>query len=215
MKYKSMNFFQYMFSDKNGKAFWIFYYFVLIIIFLLNYAIDLSSKKTIEITETNNLFPIFNFLIILILISAFPLFNIYSFSKYREQQRFLEYYSKKIKENSIRKVNVEIIQGSYKMTAIRTSYFATVNPAPKNDIFIIAEIEDNLAILGQAYTFGVFKEHLTPIILILGEDRKHVYYQFAKIANKYKISEVDNNLVIDFENPIFDIKKLVINDWKN
>ncbi len=215
MKYKSMNFFQYMFSDKNGKAFWILYYFVLIVLFLLNYAIDLSSKKTVEIAETNNSFPIFSLLIIFFLVFAFPLFYIYSFSKYREQQRFLDYYSKKIKENSIRKVSVEIIQGNYKMTAFRTSYYATVNPAPKNDIFTIAEIEDNLAILGHAYTFGVFKEHLTPIILNLGEDRKKTYYQFAKIADKYKISEVDKNLEIDFENSIFDIKKLIIKDWKN
>jgi hypothetical protein len=211
---QTMNYFQYLFSDRKGRTYWIIYYSVLFLILFVNSLMYASQLKHIKNPIESVNFSIFDLIFYFFIFFAFPLFYSFSFIKYSKQQRFLKKYSSLITDNSIRSVSVVINQGNYQMTALKSNRFVTINPAPKIDTFTIAEIEDNLVILGQCYTFGVFREHLRPLLINLGDKKKIVDYEFAKIANDYTISVKENDLEVDFKKPIFDIKKLKIKDWK-
>ena len=209
-----MNYFRYMFSDKKAHTFWIIYYTILLLAVGLNLILNENYNRLNYRYNTDIISLTFNAIIISIVVFAYPLYYSYSYFLFKIQQDFLKKYSNIIKDNSIRKVKVELLQRSYSINAAKTTYSAKINPKQIFDEFTIAELDNHLLILGQTYGFGIFRQHLRPIILSLDNGNISDKYRPAWIPEKYDIVKEGNDLIVNFSEKRFDIKVIRIRDWR-
>jgi len=209
-----MNYFRYLFSDKKARTFWIIYYTILLLIVGFALVINENSDKLDYQNDSNIFSLIFNILTTSIIVFAYPLYYSYSYFFFKIQQNFVKKYSNIMKDNSIRKVKVELLQRSYSINAAKTTYSAKINPKQIFDEFTIAELDNQLLILGQTYGLGIFRQHLRPIILSLDNSNISDKYRLAWIPKNYSIIEERNDLIINFSEKRFDIKVIKIRDWK-
>ncbi len=209
-----MNYFKYILSDKKGRPYWAFYYAALFMFSAIQLSVNWDQISFIDFEIRFNLLFVFYLFTLIIVLFAFPLYYSYSFYNYKIQVRFLKRCYNILNENSIRKVTVETTQSSYEFAGFRTNWKARINPEPTIGTFTIVVIGSDLIVLGLRYGFGVFREHLRPILINLGGENGMVGYKYVKIAKEYNFRIVENDLEIHFEKPMFDITMLKIKDWK-
>ena len=148
-----MNYFRYIFSDKKARVFWIVYYAI--------FGCSALTILFLAILLPDSSIDLLSIIIYFLVGFAFILFYSRSYINYKARELFIEKYSERFEKNSLKNKTVELIQGSYHVTAIKSNYYAKINPEPKIEEFLIARMEDYLIIFGQTYTFGVFREHLS------------------------------------------------------
>lgn len=202
-----MNYFRYIFSDKNAATYWIGILLVLII-----YTLPSILVRYNQIESTINNY-IWNFTTIIIYIAIFIGFYTSGYINYRIQQNFKATYKDKIENKTNISVQVEIYQESFKITPLKQNHEAKINIKPRLDTFNLCKVGDNLILLGQVYDLGIFRRHLKPILISLNPASFSGILGVLK-PRFHELESTESGLFIIFDESVCGIKKLLIKDYK-
>ena len=200
-----MTYLQYIFSDKKAAIYWIFILIALLIFPLIG-LIGMSNSLP-DLTYKDYLI-IFKYIILYLVI--YLGFYTSGYIKYKQQQRFINYYNLKI--DRISTETVEIYHDKVIVKTFRQNYDAKIPVKPRFDKYKICMINRSLIILGQVYDLGIFRRHMRPIQVDL-EDTNLDKFRFTSNPRINLIDFKDNDLIIRFEKSINEINKLIIKDF--
>jgi hypothetical protein len=202
-----MTYFKYIFSDKKSMPYWIILFFIIFIYTFVSVIANYEIRKPDWLSIYDFLHP---FLVIVVFLGFYSV----GYANLKGQEMFLKKYSNLIDKKSIKETNIVLFRESYTVKPLRHNYNAKINPKPKKDIFTTFLIENNVGLLGHTYDFGVFKRHLKPIIISLDENKFIKQYESSKIPRVALINHLDNDIEITFEESVFGIRKIRLNNWK-
>lgn len=202
---KQMTYFQYIFSDKKSRIYWI-------VIFIL--IAFLTAMRAIILFNSNSYFDFSHYveLSLYFILFLFIYIGYYtsSYFEYKTHYTFKAYHKSKI--DKITKCTVLINQDKFTIKPLYQSNDVKISVPLIQDSFQICKIDDSLIIFGQVYDFGTFKRHIKPLQI----DLKHSTDSRLKHAFKPYVSDIKishNDLEIKFKNSINGINKLVIIDY--
>lgn len=201
-----MTYFQYIFSDKKSRVYWIIILILITFLTILRGIILLNNNSNFSFWDYFQLS--FYFIIFLIIYVGF--YTI-SYLTYKIQKRFTDYYKSRIENNSIYEVLIN--QDKFTIKPLYQSYDVKVSVPLRKDYYQICKIGDSLIILGQVYDFGTFKRHMRPLQIDLNNSTND-RLKFAIKPSIYDIKINDNDLEIKFKKSASSINKLVIKDFK-
>jgi hypothetical protein len=200
-----MTYFQYIFSDKKSRVYWIIVLILITFLTFLRAVILLNNNSNFDFLDYFQLS--FYFIIFFIIYVGF---YTSSYFAYKTQYRFTDYYKSRIERKSI--FSVLINQDKFTIKPLFQSYDVKVSIPLRKDNYQICKIGDSLIILGQVYDFGTFMRHMRPLQINLSNSTN----DRLKFAIKPFISDMkinNNDLEIKFKNSVNGINKLVIIDY--
>ena len=202
-----MNYFNYLFSDKKANKYWIFHYSALTIMIIM---VLIFNERNVEPEATSLAEKIFPILVGFFVIFIFPLYYTYSFFNLMIQKTF-------VKNNpnlKFRELTVELCQSRYQTSTLSRNFYVNIKPEPTVDNFTIGIDNDTIAILGKTYDFGIFRQHLKPMVIGRKENVKMKKKKWICYPKNFKLNETENILEIEFAKSSNGISKLTIKDWK-
>jgi hypothetical protein len=201
-----MNYIKYLFSDKKALPYWGFLYFCIFNIYTIGIIVGIKSNQPFEMDPIGALINLF-------ILFSFILYYTPGYINHLRQAKFIKKYSTLIENNSIKETDVEIFIASYHVTALRTSYYAKINPKSRHEIFTTFIIENKIGILGYGYDFGILRRDACPIVIDTDSNTKK--YSFAKTPRISSINWTGDDMEILFERPVFGLTKIKLIGWKH
>ena len=200
-----MTYFQYIFSDKKSRVYWIIILILITFLTILRGIILLNNNSNFDFLDY---FQLSSYFIIFFII--YVGFYTSSYFVYKTQIKFTNHYKSRIENNSI--YGVLINQDKFTIKPLYQSYDVKISVPLRKDNYQICKISDSLIFLGQVYDFGVFMRHMRPLQIDLNTSTN----EKLKFAIKPFISDIkinNNDLEIKFKNSVNGINKLVVIDY--
>jgi len=198
-------YFQYIFSDKKSRVYWIVILILITFLTILEAIILLNNNSDLVFWDYFQL----SFYFIIFLIIYVGVYTS-SYFTYKIQERFTDYYKSRIESDLVHEVLIN--QDKFTIKPLYQSYDVKVSVRVRKDYYRICKIGDSLIILGNVYDFGTFKRHIRPLQIDLNNSTND-RFKFAIKPSLYDIKINDKDLEIKFKKSVSSINKLVIKDF--
>ncbi len=200
---KNVNYFKYLFSDKQSSFTWISIFCGLLIMsiisLLMNFTTNGSNWDFYEVLNR------FSTLIILIII--FIGYYTSSYFNYLKQIKCAESH---LIEN-IENIEVEVFQSSFTLKPIRQNYDAKINVKPRLEKYQLITNPDYFILLGQLREFGLFRIHLKP--LAFGTNGDKIVKGFKNLQVD-RIENLNSDTIVFLKKNYKSINKLIMKNIK-
>lgn len=153
--------------------------------------------------------------LILFFVPVFMLLVIYlgfylsGFRMFQKQLKYRRWIESEMRTGIFITKKVEVFLNSYSLKPPLQNFDAPINLKPKTVPFDVLETKDTILILGYVFDFGIFKRHITPLVISENKNKEFLK-QGAFLIERFEMENQDNQISIKFEKPFKGIKKLVI-----
>ena len=151
--------------------------------------------------------PILFIVPLLTLVIIFFGFYLTSFLKYQKQLKYRKWIEEKLNVGLFLTKNVELFLDSFTVKPPMQNYDAIIKIKTKSVSFEVLEIEDSFLILGYTFDFGIFKRHLSPLVISKTYD-KIILREGAILRSQFEIVKLNNQVKINLEKSFAGIRSL-------
>jgi hypothetical protein len=149
------------------------------------------------------------FVPILTLLVIYFGFYLSSFRTLQKQLKYRRWVEEELRSGIFITKNVEIFQGSYSLKPPMQNYDAPINIKPRTETFDVLETKYTILILGYVFDFGIFKRHISP--LVISENKNMEFLKNgAVLIERFEMERQNNQVNIKFEKPYKGLKKMII-----
>lgn len=194
-----MNFINYLYSDRKSGIYWISIFGFVLFLSVFNFIMNGEEKDAVLI-----LF----FVPILTLLVIYLGFYLSGFRMFQKQRKYRRWIESEMRAGSFITKKVEVFLNSYSLKPPMQNYDAPINIKPKTVTFDVLETKDSILILGYVFDFGIFKRHITPLVISENKNKEFLK-KGAVLIERFKMEKQNNQISIKFEKPYKGIKKMI------
>ena len=195
-----MNFINYLYSERKSGIYWITIFGFILCFSVINFMTNVNEKDAVLI-----LF----FVPILTLLVIYFGFYLSGFLTFQKQMKYRRWVEEELRTGTFITKNVEIVLNSFSLKPPMQNYDAPINIKPKTVTFDVLETKDTILILGYVFDFGIFKRHITPLVISENKNKEFLK-KGAVLIERFEMEKQNNQISIKFEKPYKGIKKMII-----
>ena len=195
-----MNFINYLYSDRKSGIYWISIFGFVLFLSVFNFMMNGEEKDAVLI-----LF----FVPILTLLVIYLGFYLSGFRMFQKQMKYRRWIEEEMIAGSFITKKVEVFLNSYSLKPPMQNYVAPINLKQKTVTFDVLETKDTILILGYVFDFGIFKRHITPLVISENKNKEFLK-KGAVLIERFEMEKQNNQISIKFEKPYKGIKKIII-----
>lgn len=136
-------------------------------------------------------------------------FYLSSFRTLQKQLKYRRWVEEELRSGIFITKNVEIFQGSYSLKPPMQNYDAPINIKPRTETFDVLETKYTILILGYVFDFGIFKRHISPLVISKNKNMEFLK-NGAVLIERFEMERQNNQVNIKFEKPYKGLKKMII-----
>jgi len=195
-----MNFINYLNSDRKSGLYWISIFGFVLFLSVINFVMNGEEKDAVLISF---------FVPVLTLLVIYFGFYLTGFRMLQKQMKFRRWIEEEMRAGSFITKKVEVFLNSYSLKPPMQNYDAPINIKPRTETFDVLETKGNILILGYVFDFGIFKRHITPLVISENKNKEFLK-KGAVLIVRFEMERQNNQVSIKFEKPYKGIKKMII-----
>ena len=125
-------------------------------------------------------------------------------------QKFYKFYKDCLKEYNLHFHKIMVEREAFKVGGTYSFNDATIHPYSKSINAVSLETDNYLLLFFSVSFWGMFQEVLNPFIFVKPGKEFHAKYKNANIIQEFKMSQTEQNIVINFPANRSEIKKVII-----
>jgi hypothetical protein len=149
------------------------------------------------------------FIPILIFLVIYFGFYLTGFLTFQKQMRYRRWVEEELETGNFIKMNCEIFQSPFSLKTPMQNYDAPIIIKPETVTFDVLETKDTILILGYVFDFGIFKRHISPLVISKNKNKEFLK-KGAVLIDRFEMERQNNRVIIRFEKPYAGIRKMII-----